>query len=82
MLAAYVLKWTTDEQNRLRFLEGDKADDDDDNDNNITVGYISSVFVTTQLLCVFFCVYNNATSVYISSVFITTKLLYVFLPCL
>jgi hypothetical protein len=26
-LAAYVLKRTTDEQNRLRFLEGDKADD-------------------------------------------------------
>ena len=28
LLAAYVLKGTTDEQNRLRFLEGDKADDD------------------------------------------------------
>ena len=30
LLAAYVLKGTTDEQNRLRFLVGDKADDDDD----------------------------------------------------
>ena len=30
LLAAYVLKETTDEHNRLRLLVGDKADDDDE----------------------------------------------------